>query len=261
MAFEQDVIALRRDLDKLSRNSGSNITAEQILEALITIDGSDSGLDADKLDGYHYNDILSLINAKLDSSTYTANDILSKLLGVDGAGSGLDADKLDGLHVTDIVNTIYPVGSIYMSVNNVSPQTLFGGGWEQIKDKFLLSTGDTYANGSTGGSATHTLSESEMPTHKHDVSVPTSGAGTTGGGGSHSHTVPYKDSYASGTVSALRSNSISGTSPTDATNTVGNHAHSTPNHSHSISESNKGSGSAHNNMPPYLSVFMWKRVS
>lgn len=96
MAFEQDVIALRRDLDNLLRNSGSNITAEQILEDLLTIDGSGSGLDADKLDGYQYSDILTVINSKLDSSVYTASDILNKLLTVDGSESGLDADKLDG---------------------------------------------------------------------------------------------------------------------------------------------------------------------
>lgn len=50
--------------------------------------------------------------------------------------------------------SIYPVGSVYMSVNNVNPSTIFGGTWEQIKDKFLLACGDTYNNGETGGSAT-----------------------------------------------------------------------------------------------------------
>lgn len=49
----------------------------------------------------------------------------------------------------------YPVGSIYISVNNINPSTYFGGTWEQIKDRFLLACGDTYANASTGGSANH----------------------------------------------------------------------------------------------------------
>ena len=61
----------------------------------------------------------------------------------------------------------YPVGSIYLSVNNTNPSELFGGTWERIKDKFLLASGDTYSNGSTGGSATHTLTTNEMPSHKH----------------------------------------------------------------------------------------------
>lgn len=58
----------------------------------------------------------------------------------------------------DIYINIYPVGSIYMSVNNTNPANLFGGTWEQIKDRFLLSAGSSYANGSTGGSATHSHS-------------------------------------------------------------------------------------------------------
>lgn len=65
---------------------------------------------------------------------------------------------------------IFPVGSIYISVNNTNPGTIFGGTWEQIKDKFLLCSGDTYGNGSTGGSATHlhettavALTEAQLP--------------------------------------------------------------------------------------------------
>ena len=49
-----------------------------------------------------------------------------------------------------LIDAIYPVGSIYMSVNNVNPSVLFGGTWEQIKDTFLLSAGDTYNAGSKG---------------------------------------------------------------------------------------------------------------
>jgi hypothetical protein len=43
-----------------------------------------------------------------------------------------------------------------MSVNSTSPASLFGGTWVQLKDRFLLGAGDTYSNGSTDGSATHT---------------------------------------------------------------------------------------------------------
>ena len=57
--------------------------------------------------------------------------------------------------VTDLIDTIYPVGSIYMSVSNTSPSILFGGTWEQIQDKFLLASGSTYSNGSTGGGQAH----------------------------------------------------------------------------------------------------------
>ncbi len=91
----------------------------------------------------------------------------------------VDAD-LDALKLL-MLDTIYPVGSIYMSVNNVSPSTLFGGTWEAIQDRFLLAAGSTYTAGDTGGSATHTpggilsggavgnhtLTVAETPAHTH----------------------------------------------------------------------------------------------
>lgn len=68
-----------------------------------------------------------------------------------------------------LINLIYPIGSIYLSVNSTSPQQLFGGEWEQIKDKFLLSAGDTYSGGSEGGEAEHILTIDEMPSHNHNL--------------------------------------------------------------------------------------------
>lgn len=67
------------------------------------------------------------------------------------------------LNIKDIINIVYPVGSIYMSVNDTDPSLLFHGTWERIKDRFLLASGDTYSAGSTGGEATHTLNINEMP--------------------------------------------------------------------------------------------------
>ena len=66
-----------------------------------------------------------------------------------------------------LVDLIYPVGAIYMSMNSTEPSTLFGGTWEQIEGKFLLGCDSTYTAGSTGGEATHTLVQSEMPAHTH----------------------------------------------------------------------------------------------
>lgn len=63
------------------------------------------------------------------------------------------------------LNAIYPIGSIYMSVNSTNPSQIFGGTWEQIKDRFLLACGNTYSNGATGGEANHILTIAETPTH------------------------------------------------------------------------------------------------
>lgn len=76
----------------------------------------------------------------------------------DGFDCAMPAYFTGGISVGDksLLDLIYPVGSIYMSVSNVSPQTFFGGTWERIQDRFLLAAGSTYAAGSTGGSATNT---------------------------------------------------------------------------------------------------------
>ena len=80
-------------------------------------------------------------------------------------------------YAENIINLVYPVGSIYMSVNNVSPATFIGGTWEQLKDRFLLGAGSSYSAGSTGGAATHTLTTAQMPSHTH----------TTDSQGAHTH--------------------------------------------------------------------------
>ena len=62
---------------------------------------------------------------------------------------------------------MYPVGSIYLSINSINPGILFGGTWEQIKDSFLLAAGDIHEAGEIGGEETHTLTVEEIPSHTH----------------------------------------------------------------------------------------------
>lgn len=118
------------------------------------------------------------------------------------------------------IDFIYPVGSIYMSANAKNPGVLFGGTWTQLKDRFLLGAGNTYSAGATGGSATHTLTIDEMPSHNHGLKND-----KTGGSGSAKWVVNSSASSGTGVI----------------TNTGGNQAH--------------------NNMPPYLVVYMWKRTA
>ena len=61
-----------------------------------------------------------------------------------------------------VLNHVYPVGSIYMSMNQADPGTLFGGTWERVQDRFLLASGSTYVAGTTGGSA-----DSVVVSHTH----------------------------------------------------------------------------------------------
>ena len=155
------------------------------------------------------------------------------------ANTGLDFD----IDNQSICNLIYPVGSIYMSVNTTNPSTLFGGTWTRLKDRFLLGAGDTYStNGATGGSATHTLTVDQMPSHTHTQNSHThtgrfkgfSGISTSTNGWYFGRRIISEDSY-DGTAQT--------TNGTTATN------------------QNTGGGQAHNNMPPYLVVYMWKRTA
>lgn len=140
------------------------------------------------------------------------------------------------------MSMIYPVGSIYMSVNNVSPSTLFGGTWEQIKDKFLLSCGDTYTAGATGGEATHVLTTNEMPQHTHIQNA-------------HSHTQNYHTWYNDASNYDVRLASSSG----GYHGMAGTYGYATQ--AATAVNQNTGGSQAHNNMPPYLAVYMWKRIA
>ena len=71
------------------------------------------------------------------------------------------------MNSTISLDDIYPVGSIYMNINSTNPTDLFGGVWEQIKERFILGCGDTHTAGTTGGEFSHTLTVDEMPSHKH----------------------------------------------------------------------------------------------
>lgn len=161
-----------------------------------------------------------------------------------------------GLTPSDVCDLIYPVGSIYMSVNSVNPSTIFGGTWEQIKDKFLLAAGDTYTNGSSGGEAAHTLSESELPSHTHTIP---SLSGTTGGAGAHDHAVIGTSAYWGGSGVFCETWGDKANDRNGYTSAVGDHTHSVT--TNASNTGSVGSGSAHNNMPPYLTVNIWKRTA
>ena len=171
--------------------------------------------------------------------------------------------------------SFYPVGSIYMSVNNTNPGTLFGGTWEQIQDRFLLAAGNTYTGGSTGGSASvnlshshvvnahhhslpantgnHTLTVDEMPSHFHDV-----------------NTCYYQigQNTSNAKIASTTYNSYWNNNPNDGQrsiqNTGGSQAHSHPiggNTGDDTPGTNSQLSSNQSILPPYLTVYVWKRTA
>ena len=136
---------------------------------------------------------------------------------------------------------IYPVGSLYLSAADTDPGVLFGGTWERIRDRFLLAAGTAYGAGTTGGEAVHTLTENELPAHAHD---PANEAGYYGF---------ITNSQKAFTVGDMGVQSGSGR--------YYPYAPAAFDISRNTKTGSVGGGKAHNNMPPYLAVYVWKRTA
>ncbi len=159
------------------------------------------------------------------ATTGSYNDLINKPT-IPTKTSDLTNDS-SFLTPTTLVNYIYPIGSYYWSSNSTNPGTIFGGTWEQIKDKFVLAVGDTYTEVNiTGGEATHTLTVNEIPSHRH-VTGP-SNLSAYGGG-----LADIKQEANAGWKTNL-----------DQINT-----------------GYTGGGQAHNNMPPYITAYCFHRTA
>lgn len=198
--------------------------------------------------------------------------------------------RVTAASLNDIINTItdsikavpssiYPVGSIYMSLNPADPATLFGGSWDKLEDgRVLIGANSTYAAGTSGGSFTHTLTTDEIPVHSH--------AGSAASAGAHTHTRGTMN--ITGTVRCHANGSIAQNGATgafynpggggrnidtgggnsagagfnfDASRAWTGETSSNGGHTHTVTVSNTGGSKAHSIMQPYLAVHMWKRVA
>ncbi|MFR3241320.1 phage baseplate protein [Megamonas funiformis] len=157
-------------------------------------------------------------------------------------------------NISETLKKVYPVGSIYMSTVSTNPATLFGfGTWEAMPAGRVLlaqgksSWGTTYNAGSTGGEATHQLTVGEIPNHNHTGSINTAGE--------HTHSLTLKALWGDGNGrgNGWAGDTRDGGSRTNTFSTVGNHTHT-------VTINSTGSGQPHNNLQPYISVYMWKRT-
>ena len=150
---------------------------------------------------------------------------------------------------------IYPVGSIYISTNSVSPAAIFGGTWARITGKFLLAATDGGAQGGngnasieagySGGEATHKITTSEMAAHTHGSKSLTG----------YLNAYTWDEGSANGIVTK---STLAKNQKATSGNQVGWIGYTiTATHEHD----NVGSDTAHNNMPPYLAVYVWERTA
>lgn len=131
--------------------------------------------------------------------------------------------------------SVYPIGSIYLSTNGTNPADLFGGTWTQLKDRFLLAAGDKYAAGSTGGEAEHLLTTDELPWHTHNDTFWNDDFNQMGDANTDAN---VKKQYP-GLVYDVAAGHDAWNHPTEGA----------------------GGSQPHNNLPPYLAVYMWQRVA
>lgn len=163
-------------------------------------------------------------------------------------------------YIQSLASSIYPVGSIYMSVKNTNPSTYFGGtwvAWGTGRVPVGVNTSDTNFNTveKTGGASTVTLSLSQIPSHSH-----AKGTLATASGGSHSHNLQNQKAAwgVDGGGNRVIVDATSGyTAVTNKATT------SAAGHTHTVSGSTAaaGGGSSHSNLQPYITCYMWKRTA
>lgn len=186
-----------------------------------------------------------------------------------------------------LAGQLYPVGSIYMNVNNVEPSAIFGGSWERMPSgRMLVNSGDGFNLGQVGGEKEHHLAEDEMPSHQHNVQTNISFA--VPNAGEHYHAIGTiidnngdfitsdsnrsmrngfklpESKYWTGWNGSKHGNDRYQKSDNEGYNlfTSINKQIGTTNISKDISADTNviGKNQPHNNMPPYIVVNMWKRI-
>lgn len=179
------------------------------------------------------------VNGKALSSniSLSASDVGARPSTWTPSKSDIGLGNVDNTSDAAMLLKCWPVGSIYIAYNHTSPASLFGGTWTRIENAFLWGVGSSASIGATGGEQTHTLSESEMPRHKHDRIRYVGNTGWTAGdtsgvGGTQadSNSQVFAPAKSTGTCSHWETNSV-------------------------------GNTAAHNNMPPYVQVSIWRRTA
>ena len=202
-------------------------------------------------------------NGNLNTNSVSTNNLVANSANISSLTSQNNNFNLDssgnltvkGLNVNGkSINllSMYPVGSIYMSVNSTNPSTYFGGTWSLWgagKVPVGVDTSQSEFNSveKTGGAKTVTLTTSQIPSHSHTLS----------GTGAHTHTYTgfiqcAVSSSATYTAIAHKRFDADGTSTPASMNSSGGHSHSI---------GNTGGSGAHNNLQPYITCYMWKRTA
>lgn len=130
---------------------------------------------------------------------------------------------------------MYPVGSYYITESSTTPASLFGGSWVRVSNSFLYGAASQSAVGQTGGEADHVLTIDEMPNHAHKP---------------HGYTWITSQGANSGDIEVTR---------VGGRNAFG--IEFMQDYDQNRYTSYTGGGAAHNNLPPYRRVNLWRRTA
>lgn len=218
------------------RSGGQNATGNV---RWIVEEGTSGTTSGDSADGFA--ELAQQVASDAASAQSAASDAEDAKEDAEAAQAAAEAAaaRAEAIVIGNIRDTIFPVGSIVQYTSaSIDPNSLIGGTWERIQGKFLFAADSDHAIGTTGGEETVTLTTANMPTHRHYVLH----------GGSGSTATTYGNTLA-------RYNRATGTDD-EYYNLMGN-----SNDANQGRSSASGSGAAHNNMPPYLAVHIWRRTA
>lgn len=234
-----------------------------------------------KISDTDMNEIKTVVNAicdATDSNTTNINGINTKITNLENKTT-----------VKAIIDVVYPVGSIYISKDSTNPGTLWPGTtWQrEAEGRCIIGIGTGYTTvGATGGSSTVTLDTTQIPSHahtgpSHSHTTPNHShtwSGTTSRSGEHRHSFTYNNSNTCGTLSYAHGTNDYGSQTTDQAlgfyniGSGGSHNHTISGTTSSNNGGNTGSGGtgntgstggggSHNNMQPYIVMYIWRRTA
>ena len=194
-------------------------------------------------------------------STFDTTDIVS-VLKTDATTYKATGSDI----ILAVVKAAWPIGSVFINVTSTSPATLLGfGTWSAFGAGRVLvgqngADTDFDVGEETGGAKTVTLTSAEMPIHTHVQNAHTHIQDV------HTH---VQNSFAprivnsgtAGTVGVQGASTASNANASNAATTATNQNTTATNQNATAVNQNAGSGGAHNNLQPYIVVYMWKRTA
>lgn len=202
--------------------------------------------------------VAEVVDARSNAEGVVSETLKARLDDMDSVVKAVQESLLDLMH---------PVGSIYITTSEIPPENILGGKWEPYaQGRTLVGVNEQVEKyntaGNPGGEESVKLTVNQIPSHGHNVSVNNSGSCSIARSGGHTHKfkVLRNQTKTDGARDVIHVDGT-GSQWNSVITDNGAHTHTVPNHKHTLTQSNAGGGQEHNNMQPYITVYMWVRIS